>query len=71
MESDTAASVSDGAVNEPPQHCSVCGRSADEDTTAVITWSLEVDEDRWRWTCPNCARDHVQDIEARLAEDWW
>jgi hypothetical protein len=49
--------------------CSLCGTRADGST---LTWARERDErGRDRWLCPDCARAHVRDIEARLSTDWW
>lgn len=59
----------DGAAQAPPSTCSRCGRDADG--PAVLTWSLTVEGEAWRWTCPECARNHVHEIEGRLEPEWW
>jgi hypothetical protein len=38
---------------------------------SVLTWTLEVVDEGWNWLCPDCSRDHVRDIEARLDLDAW
>lgn len=56
--------------HEPPSACSVCGGRA-EDELAVLTWTLDAHDDRWDWICPDCSRDHLRAIEARLDAEWW
>lgn len=57
------------AEGEPPTGCELCGRDVD-DPSAVITWTLDVHDDGdWEWICPECSREHLRDIEARLDLD--
>lgn len=57
------------AEGEPPTGCELCGRDVD-DPSAVITWTLDVHEDGdWEWICPECSRERLRDIEARLDLD--
>lgn len=58
------------APSEPPSRCHLCAATPD-DELAVLTWTLDSSGDLWTWICPPCSRDHVRDIEARLAADWW
>lgn len=61
--------AADGILSGVDTACSLCGTRADGST---LTWVLERDErGRDRWLCPDCARAHVRDIEARLSTDWW
>lgn len=55
---------------EPPQTCTVCGAASTE-RLDPLTWSLEVDGDDHRWTCVDCARSHVRDMEGRLDLAYW
>jgi hypothetical protein len=43
--------------------CAECGTESDD----VLAWCLEPD----RALCPDCARAHVRDIEAKLPTEWW
>ncbi len=59
----------DGILSGMDPACALCGARAEEST---LTWARERDErGRDRWLCPDCARTHVRDIEARLSADWW
>jgi hypothetical protein len=57
-------------VGEPPSVCALCGVEAD-DEAAVLTWTLDVQDDTWEWICPECSRVHLRDIEARLKHEEW
>ena len=48
--------------------CSLCGAVRDP---ADLAWACEHDPDGKRWICPDCARRHVRDIEAKLPQEWW
>lgn len=56
---------------EPPHACALCD-AVPEDPIAVLTWTLEVDDDDdHRWLCIECTRSHARDIEGRLTlQDW-
>lgn len=57
--------------DDPPSTCASCATPA-EDPGSVLTWTLEVEDDgSHRWVCPDCSRDHVRDIEARLDLESW
>ncbi len=66
----SSTTTDEPAVIDPPTACSLCDAPAD-DPLAVLTWALEVEDDEHRWMCLDCARDHVRDIEGRLAIDSW
>lgn len=52
--------------------CQVCGRTAPEsDGDAVITWAMDRDGERVRWTCPRCIAENVRALEAKLEPEWW
>jgi rubredoxin len=61
-------------VNET---CSLCGRLADPDRDGdpPLGWCADRIEDRGgshlRWVCPQCTREHVRAIEAKLEQHWW
>lgn len=53
-------------AGEPPGSCQFCG-AAPDDPLAVLVWTLDVHDDgQWQWICPECSRDHLPEIEARL-----
>lgn len=62
---------SSGAPTGPARRtCVRCGRSAAVDH--AWAWSQAVDADgRSTWVCPDCARQHARDIEAKLDDAWW
>ena len=53
--------------------CLVCGRERDDADATALAWVHEHEPgpDGGRWICPDCARLHVRDIEAKLAPEWW
>lgn len=51
--------------------CSVCGRERDAANADALAWVHEPGPDGGRWICPDCARRHLRDIEAKLAPEWW
>jgi hypothetical protein len=53
--------------------CFGCGRSRNPDAPVaeLLGWVCEFERGKRRWLCPDCARTHVRDIEAKLPpEDW-
>jgi transposase-like protein len=49
--------------------CRRCGAGRERDDLA---WAFERDADgTQRWLCPQCARHHVRDVEAKLPHEWW
>ncbi|GLW94015.1 hypothetical protein [Actinokineospora globicatena] len=52
--------------------CSLCGRTRDgEPPVRALAWVSEQDERGQTWLCPECAREHVRDIEGKLPADYW
>ncbi|WP_219415211.1 hypothetical protein [Pseudonocardia nigra] len=52
--------------------CQLCGAVRDPAEPTALAWACERDRDGWaRWLCPECARRHVRDIEAKLPREWW
>jgi len=58
--------------------CSLCGsRPADEagtdtDPDAVpLTWATSLENGEQKVYCPQCAREHLRSIEAKLDSPWW
>ncbi|MFI5614587.1 hypothetical protein [Amycolatopsis sp. NPDC051903] len=60
-------------MTAPDATCSRCSRprSGESDPLAALSWVSTKDDGRERWLCPNCARDHVRDIEAKLPDEYW
>ena len=48
--------------------CSLCG--AAQEAATALEWVHEPGPEP-RSLCPDCARRHVRDIEAKLAPEWW
>ena len=55
------------------ESCSRCGAARDlaADLTAALAWVAEHEQGTVRWLCPQCAREHVRDIEAKLTAEYW
>ena len=53
--------------------CQICGASAeaDADGRAPLTWTMDTDGARVRWTCPRCSAEFVRSMEAKLEPEWW
>jgi hypothetical protein len=52
--------------------CHLCAAVREPGSAQVLAWACGRDpEGRARWLCPECARRHARDIEARLPPDWW
>jgi hypothetical protein len=45
--------------------CERCGAQGSDGE--LLTWCLEPEQA----FCPECARAHVRDIEAKLPTEWW
>jgi hypothetical protein len=58
-------------VTSYPVACQLCGRTADSEAEPPLTWVLDTDGEHRRWTCPECARNHLRAMEAKLEPEWW
>lgn len=56
-----------------PVACTRCGRTrgADEDPATALAWVASRERGGLRWLCPDCARQHVRDIEGKLPDEYW
>lgn len=52
--------------------CALCAAERREAEPAALAWVSEREPDGGvRWICPECARRHLRDIEAKLSAEWW
>ncbi|RZQ59283.1 hypothetical protein [Amycolatopsis suaedae] len=66
--------MSEQTAGRPDDTCGRCGarRPADPDSTlSALAWSAQHERGTVRWLCPDCARKHVRDIEAKLPDEFW
>jgi hypothetical protein len=49
----------------------ICHRCSAADDTGDLAWALDREDGVQRRLCPDCARAHTRDIEARLPPQWW
>lgn len=50
--------------------CDLCGDySATDDPP--ITWLSSIEQGRRKTFCPDCSRQHLRSIEAKLDSEWW
>jgi transcription elongation factor Elf1 len=54
-----------------PLACQLCGRTAEAEVDARLSWVMERDGARTSWTCPSCALENVRAMEAKLDAQWW
>lgn len=55
-----------------PIRCERCGRLRAADSPVdALAWVCETEQGSTTWLCPDCARDHVRDIEGKLPRDYW
>jgi hypothetical protein len=54
-----------------PPVCAWCGRMAEDESAAVVTWVLGVENGCQVWTCDQCSRDNLRSIEGKLDSPWW
>ncbi|MGW3966861.1 hypothetical protein ACWED2_44080 [Amycolatopsis sp. NPDC005003] len=56
-----------------PVVCTRCGRTraAGEDPATALAWVSTRERGSLRWLCPDCARQHVRDIEGKLPDEYW
>ena len=67
------ASDAVAAAEAPSPVCAVCGAvdTGPDDPVVLTTWARERDGERDTWTCADCSRRHVRDIEGKLDVQWW
>ncbi len=54
------------------QACLRCAAVRDPVDPAALEWACErTPGGDVTWLCPDCARRHVRDIEAKLPPGWW
>ena len=58
-------------MTEEPKVCASCGRSPAPNEPAELTWTLGAEGARTVWTCPECSRRHLREIEGKLDSQWW
>jgi hypothetical protein len=68
--------VNSPPVVEPPDpsapHCTRCARSrAESPPEEALAWTMTNDKQARSWLCPQCARTHTRDIEAKLPDEYW
>ena len=51
--------------------CATCGRIAEDECVARLTWARGLEEGRENWTCDLCCREHLRSIEGKLDNTWW
>jgi hypothetical protein len=49
----------------------MCGAPVPGEAGIPLGWSLSTSERGRVLTCPQCVRDNVRSIEAKLDEAWW
>ncbi|MFB9688564.1 hypothetical protein [Amycolatopsis plumensis] len=56
-----------------PVVCTRCGRTrtAADDPATALAWVSTRERGALRWLCPDCARQHVRDIEGKLPDEYW
>ncbi|MGW4065644.1 hypothetical protein ACWEGE_45660 [Amycolatopsis sp. NPDC004747] len=56
-----------------PVVCTRCGRTrtAEDDPAMALAWVSMRERGVVRWLCPDCARQHVRDIEGKLPDEYW
>lgn len=50
--------------------CSIC-HAPTPTTPPPLTWSPAFQDGLRIWTCPDCARANIHNIEGRLDPAWW
>lgn len=53
--------------------CSLCGSTIEVDDPDAVPsgWSLSFTERGVVWQCPDCVRENIRSIEAKLPEEYW
>ncbi|AXX28252.1 hypothetical protein KCV87_15935 [Actinosynnema pretiosum subsp. pretiosum] len=57
----------------PAPVCSRCGAQRVDGTPTgeALAWVRAQERGGEHWLCPDCARAHVRDIEAKLPTEYW
>ena len=50
--------------------CSVC-HAPTPTLPPPLSWSPAIEGGSRVWTCPDCARDNIRNIEVRIDSAWW
>lgn len=50
--------------------CDFCGDYSQTDELP-LTWVSAVEQGRQKAFCPDCSREHLRSIEAKLDSEWW
>ena len=52
--------------------CRTCGTRVEvSDVVALLGWVCSNDVGEARTYCPQCSRDHVRSMEAKIDEEYW
>jgi len=52
--------------------CDMCGvRPSDDPEATPITWVTSLENGVPKVYCPDCARENIRSIEAKLDSEWW
>jgi Zn-finger protein len=51
-------------------NCSIC-HAPTPTLPPPLSWSPAIDNGARVWTCPDCARDNIRNIEGRIDPAWW
>lgn len=52
--------------------CDFCGRSSGETGDRLpLTWSTARERGQDKVFCPECSREHLRAMEAKLDSEWW
>jgi len=63
--------MSEQTAGRPGETCGRCGVSQSADPASALAWAAQHERGTVRWLCPDCARKHVRDIEAKLPDEFW
>jgi hypothetical protein len=50
--------------------CATCKRQTPT-LPPPLSWSPAIEDGSRVWTCPDCARDNIRNIEGRIDPAWW
>jgi hypothetical protein len=58
-------------VTDSHVHCQLCGIQPGPAEAQLLSWVMDRENGRTRWTCPDCAASNIRSLEAKLAPEWW